>query len=127
MIKVFLIFILFQSCREIGDMFENLTQVTGKYFLIENAWGGHSIGYQSNESYLIRGPFKSKVKAYAIKDSLLVMKYIQPDSSVNFYVLNMNKDNDKAKNQEIYLDTIKADDFNHSGLKKLNLKFKLVD
>jgi hypothetical protein len=125
--KVLFLFIFFQSCREFGDMFENITKITGKYFLIENSWGGHSVGYKTDESYLIRGPLDSKVLAYAVKDSILVMKYIQKDSAINFYVLNMNKDHSTAKNAEIYLDTIKAIDFINSTLQKLNLQFKLVN
>ena len=124
--KVLFLLIFFQSCREFGDMFENVTKITGKYFLIENSWGGHSVGYQTDESYLIRGPSNGKVLAYAIKDSILVMKYIQKDSSINFYVLNMNKDSYKAKNEQIFMDTIKAIDFKISTLQKLNLQFKLV-
>jgi len=120
--KVFISLMLLQSCVEIGDMFEHITKISDKYSIIENSWGGHSICYKTSEGYEVRGPGFCKALAYAIKDSLLVMKYKLQDSSINFYVLNMTNDRHNAKKEDIYLDTLTVTEFKKSPLSHLTLK-----
>jgi hypothetical protein len=125
--KKFLPMLLFlQSCLGWGDIFAPKEKIVGKYYLLENESqiDGYSIYYKYDDNYVGRSPWNSKVLSYGIKDSLLIMKIQLLDSSVNYYVLNMNKDSDFAELKDILTDTIKVGDYNKSWIAKQNLKFK---
>lgn len=104
-------------------MFAGKKQITGNYYLIEGDDGRYHIGYKVDNSYIGRNPFDSRVMAYAIKDSILIIKSQDYQSNIAFYVLNMNKDNRYSKNEEIYLDTISAGSFEHSWIGENRYKF----
>lgn len=121
-----LLFIL-QSCIGAGDMFASRKKIVGNYYLLEDEGGGYSISYDvGSGGYVGRNPSDSKVLAYAVRDSLMVMKVRFYDSTVNYYVINMNKDSDIADEKEIVMDTIGARDFHDSWLGKQSLKFEIV-
>ena len=124
--KILIILILFQSCIGAGDMFESRDNINRNYYLIEEESGGYSIGYKLREGYVGRSPSQSKVLAYAIKDSLLIMHFQYYDSTDNYYIINMNNDWDYAKEEEYHVTTIMSKDFRSSWIGKQNLSLKQV-
>jgi hypothetical protein len=120
-----LLFIL-QSCIGWGDMFAKREQITGNYYLIENENGTFDISYKIDGAYVGRNPSGGAVSAYAIKDSVLVMK-IQPyQGEAFYYAINMAKDKDIGRKEEYEMGSIAAKDYQHSWLAKLKLAFQDV-
>lgn len=104
-------------------MFAKREKITGNYYLAEKEDGGYDVAYKIDGSYIGRNPSNSRVIAYAVKDSLLIIKSQDYQSNIVFYVLNMNKDNGYSKNVEVYLDTIQEGSFKHSWLGENRYKF----
>jgi hypothetical protein len=125
--KILIILIFFQSCIGAGDMFASRDRIIGNYYLIEEEFGGYSIGYKLSEGYVGRSPSNSRVLAYGIKDSLLIMNVQYYDSTANYYIINMNKDRAYAKEKEYHFETISSKDFKSSWVGKLNLSLKHVE
>jgi hypothetical protein len=121
--KILPLFFILQSCIGAGDMFSKRTLITGNYYLAEKEGGGYDIVYKIDGSYIGRNPSNSRVMAYAVKDSLLIMKSQDYKSNIVFYVLNMNKDEGYSKEVEIYLDTIPEGSFRHSWISAYRFTF----
>lgn len=117
-----LLFIL-QSCLGAGDIFAKREQIAGNYYLAEKEDSGYVICYKIDGSYTSRNPSNSRVIAYAIKDSILVIKSQDYQDNIVFYALNMNKDNGYNKGEEIYLDTIPESLFKTSWISQGKFKF----
>lgn len=109
--KYFIAFLILQSCLGAGDMFANREQIVGNYYLVESE-GEQLISYKLGEDYIGRTPSNSRVLSYSIKDSFLVMKVQFYDSTINYYVLNMNKDSAFAELENVVIDTIIDKDYN---------------
>ena len=121
--KIFPLLLVLQSCIGAGDMLASKEQITGNYYLIERDDGAYDICYKVDGSYMGRNASNSKVVAYAIEDSIMVIKSQDYQSDIVFYVLNMNRDNGYSKNEEIYLDTIPERLFKKSWVDKNGYKF----
>jgi hypothetical protein len=121
--KILSLLFILQSCIGAGDMFAKREQITGNYYLVEGDDGNYSIGYKINGSYSGRGPSNSRVMAYAVKDSILIIKSQDYKSNIVFYALNMNRDRGHSKEEEIYLDTIPEGSFKHSWMDENRYKF----
>jgi len=120
--KILPFLLIFQSCLGASDMFATRTKIIGNYYLVEEEDGGYSIGYKIDEGFIGRSPSNSKVLAYAIRDSVLVMKVQFYDSTSKFYILNMNKDGDYADEKDIFIDTISEKDYKNSWIGNFNFK-----
>jgi hypothetical protein len=122
---IFLLFVL-QSCIGAGDIFARKKKITGNYYLVEGDDGRYSLSYKIDGVYIGCNPSNSWVIAYAIKDSVLIIKTQDYESNIEFYVVNMNKDNGYSKDEEIYMDTIPEGSFKHSWIGENRLKFTSV-
>ena len=121
--KILPLLLFLQSCIGAGDMFSKREHVKGNYYLAEKEDGGYDIAYKIDGSYVSRNPFNTRVMAYAIKDSLLIIKSQDYKANIVFYVLNMNQDNGYSKNEEVYLDTIPEGSFKHSWIGEDRYRF----
>jgi hypothetical protein len=121
--KILTLIILFQSCLGAGDMLAKREKITGNYYLVEQEDGGYGIAYKIDGSFIYRTPPHSRLKAYAFKDSVLVMKTQDYNSEIYFYVLNMNKDNGYSNDKEIFVDTIPEVLFTRSWIAQGKYKF----
>ena len=95
------VFLLFDtSC---GDIFQSEKHIIGPYYAVEGQTHGHiSICYLTNNG-MLPGKIPPSVKEYGIVDSFLVAKVIEQDSVSNYYILNMNKDSELAKNSDFLI------------------------
>lgn len=120
-----MLFVL-QSCIGWGDMFAKREQIIGNYYLVENENSTYDISYKIDGAYIGRNPSGGQVTAYAVKDTILVMKIRPYNGEAFFYTINMKKDRDIAKQEEYELGRVAAKDYQRSWLAKLNLNFQDV-
>lgn len=107
-------------------MFAKREQIIGNYYLVENENGTYDISYKIDGAYVGRNPIGGQVTAYAVKDTVLVMK-IQPyNGEAFYYTINMKKDRDIAKQDEYEMGRVAAEDYQRSWLATLNLAFQDV-
>lgn len=120
-----LLFVL-QSCIGWGDTFAKREQIIGDYYLVENENSTYDISYKIGGAYIGRSPSGGQVIAYAVRDTVLVMK-IQPyNGEPFFYAINMKKDRDIAKQKEYELGRVAAKDYQRSWLARMSLNFQDV-
>lgn len=97
-----------------GDVFSKKTQIVGSYYLADGeAQGNYAIYYLSTNGSLIQ-KIPPKVIEYGYFDSLLVSKIFDKKSMEMYYIINMTKDYDVAK-EELFrfgpLDSISFNQF----------------
>lgn len=125
--KYFLLLFALQSCMGWGDMFAKRERITGNYYLIENEGGMRDISYKVVDGYIARTPSNCKVVAYAVKDTILIMKVQPYRGDIFYFAINMKKDYETAKQEEYELDSVSLKDIEKSWLGKMNLHFQDVE
>ncbi len=106
-------------------MFAKKEKIIGNYYLVETETGinSHGIGYKTNGVYEMRSP--ENVVAFAVRDSILVVKVKPFNSDTLYYAINTNM-GEMASKEEYQIANVAAKDFPSSLLARLNLDFKRV-
>lgn len=95
----FLTFTMLFFTLACGDIFSKKTQIVGSYYLADGEiQGNFAIYFLSPNGNLIR-KIPPKVIEYAYFDSMLVAKILDNNTMEKYYIINMAKDNDVAKEE----------------------------
>jgi hypothetical protein len=123
--KLLTLLFFLPSCIGAGDMFAKREKIIGNYYLVETENGAksHGIGYKVSGGYEMRSP--ESVVAYAVKDSMLVVKVKPFNADTFYYAINTNK-GEMARIREYQMDSLATKDFQNSWLASLKLDFKEV-
>lgn len=118
-----LVFIVNYGC---GDAISSNKKIKGNYYLVEGDTPQDlAICYRNEYVFSQRVP--GKVIKYGYNDSFLVAENIDFKQKHSYYIINMLKDYDTAKHEEIYkIGPLSEDEYKSSWGKRLNISLEFI-
>ena len=115
---IFLFFVF--AC---GDIFSKKTHIVGPYYLTDGeTQGNFSIYFLTSNGNLIQ-KVPARVKEYGYFDSILVAKVVEKNDKELYYIINMSKDYDVAKEHLFRLGPIDSASFKQSFTTQPKIKW----
>jgi len=119
-IAAFILLIGFLSCGFAYEM-----HVTGRYYIIGvDTKEDLGLSYDlSSGGYIGKAP--GQILQYGFDETYLVVKTLeQKDKNPSFYIINMTKDAELAREEEFRIGPISEDEYNETWEKRLNIVLK---